>query len=332
MRPEGSAVVYRPDLGFYVMEHIEDQTQALIGLQLMPLFNTIKQSSVFSVIPKEAMLKLQKVDRASRSNYNRGDWTYERGLFSTSEKGWEEPIDDNERKLFSQTNPGVADEIATMRAMNFILKGQEQRISSKLWNASTFTPHAVTNEWDDHTNATPIDDVAAGKLAFRAQCGMLPTELTITYYTFVHLKLCDQIIDKLKFTFPAIDLNKITSEQLAVIFDVPRVLVGGAMYDSADKGQPTVFTDLWNKEYASLTKSSSSPDLLVPCIGRTFLWTEESAQNAIVESYREEQTRSDIFRVRHDVDERLLQSFDNDGNVVSNIADACMYLFSNIST
>jgi hypothetical protein len=52
----------------------------------------------------------------------------------------------------------------------------------------------------------------------------------------------------------------------------------------------------------------------------------------VVETYREEQIRSDIYRVRHNVGEELIQSKNSSGAVVSNIAAACIYLMSNITT
>jgi hypothetical protein len=79
-----------------------------------------------------------------------------------------------------------------------------------------------------------------------------------------------------------------------------------------------------------LVKIGSGRDIMQPCVGRTFLWTADSPSNAVVEEYREEQTRSDVYRVRHNVSEALLKSYDSSGTVVSNIASACGYLMSNI--
>jgi hypothetical protein len=124
----------------------------------------------------------------------------------------------------------------------------------------------------------------------------------------------------------------LTDSQLAAIFDVPRVLVGGAVYDSAKKNKAASISDLWSYEYAALVKISSGPDLTQPGVGRTFLWTEDSPDNAIVEQYREEKTRSDIFRVRHSVGEEYICSYTEAGAVVSDIAAACVYLMKNIHT
>jgi hypothetical protein len=162
---------------------------------------------------------------------------------------------------------------------------------------------------------------------------MLPDALVIAFSTLLDLRRCDQIISQIKYTFPGADINKMTTQQLAQILGVPRVLVGGSVYDAAKKNKTASITDVWSNEYAGLVKiSSGGADLMEPGLGRTFLWTEDSPTNAIVEQYREESVRSDIYRVRHHVDEALLKSYDDTGTTVSNISAACMYLFSNITT
>jgi len=332
MRAKTDSAIYRPDLGVQVMEYVEGVTMPFIGLEVMPIFMTPKQASIYPVIPKEALLKIPDTARAPRGEYNRGDWTYERGKYSTSEQGWEEPIDDTERSLFDQEAAGMADFIATKRGMNHIMRAQEQRIANKVFDPVTFTANSVGNEWDKPAQATPIDDVNDGIASFRLACGMLPDALIIAYSTFLNLKNCDQVVDRLKYTFAGIDINRMNSEQLAAVFNVPRVLVGGAVYDSAGQGLDTVVADLWSNEYSGLVKISSGPDLVQPGIGRTFLWTEDSPQNPIVEQYREDKIRSDVFRVRHNTDEALMQSFDTSNAVKSNIAAACIYLMDNIIT
>jgi hypothetical protein len=333
MRSTNTPALYRPDLGIAVMEFVEGVQMGYIGLEIMPLFPVGEKSAGFPVIPKEVLLKIPDTKRAPRGHYNRGDWQYEEGKYDTSEHGWEEPIDDGERKILESRVPGAGDFIATKRAMGHILRGQEKRIADKLFNAGNFTAHSITNEWDDAANATPITDINAGVMAFRSQCGMLPDALVITYSTFVNLKSCAQIVDRIKYTFPGLDINGMSTAQLAAAFNVPRVLVGGAIYDSAKKGKAASITDLWSNEYAALVKiASGEADLVEPGVGRTFLWTEDSADNAIVEQYRDESIRSDVFRVRHNTDECLLRSVDKDGTTVSNIAAACVYLFSNITT
>ncbi|MFC1884666.1 hypothetical protein ACFL2O_07840, partial [Thermodesulfobacteriota bacterium] len=153
-----------------------------IGLEVMPLFLTSKQASTYPVIPKEALLSAPDTSRAPRGKYQRGDWEYERGKFSTEEQGWEEPVDDTERDLLEQEgSEGIADSIATKRGMGHIMRGQEKRIAGTVFNPTNFTPNAVANEWDDSANATPITDVNDGKLDFRMACGMLPDDYNVPH-------------------------------------------------------------------------------------------------------------------------------------------------------
>jgi len=332
MKAKANAAIYRPDLGQAVMEFYETDITDFIGLQVMPLFPTAVQAASYPVIPKEALLKLFDTNRAPRAKYKRDDFEYERGKFATSEQGWEEPVDDSERSLLDQEAPGTADIVATKRAMSMIMRNQEKRIADLLFNTTNFTDHAVTVKWNTPATAAPIDDVKDGIASFRTACGMKPDALIISYQTMLDLKVCDQVVDQIKYTFPGIDIMNMGANQLAQLFGVPRVLIGGGVYDSAGKGIDSTIADIWNDDYAMLVKIGNGRDIMQPCVGRTFLWTADSPGNAVVEEYREEQTRSDVYRVRHHVSEALLKSYDSSGTVVSNIASACGYLMSNIHT
>lgn len=328
--PTADTAVSRPDLGQVAYEAMSDAgTQGFIGLEVMPIFETVRNSASYQVMPIEQLLQLQKTARASRSRYNRGDWTWEEGYFTTKENGWEEPVDDREKSL----NASKMDDeiISTQIAVGIILRAQEKRIADKVFNATNFTANAVTNEWDDGANATPITDVKTGKAALRAK-GIVANALIISYSVFENLKGCAQIIDRIKYTFPMMEMEDMTIAQMAQILGVPRLLVAGALYNSANKGQTASISDIWSNEYAMLTRVSNSADIREPCIGRTFLWTRESPTNPVVESYRDEGVRGDIVRVRHDTDEAFIRSYDEDKAVKSDIAVNCSYLMSNITT
>jgi len=330
--PKQGTREYRPDLGSAIREFREGPQLGYIGLEVMPIFRTAKNSSGYPVVPKEALLKIDDVDRAPRGRYARGDWEYERGVYTTIEKGWEEPIDDVESELFGQEAPGEAEMVATERAWNKIMRAQEKRIADAIFNGTNFSANSVGTEWDKYSaaSADPVGDVKDGIVAFKNQCGMAPDTLIINFTTFHDIPRCARVQDLLKYTFPGIDIPNMTSPILATLFGVPRVLVAGSIYDSAAKGQDASISDLWSSEYAMLCKTAAGQDITEPCIGRTFLWTEDSPSNPIVETYREEQTRSDIIRVRHYVGEELIQSKNAAGTVVSNISAACAYFMDNI--
>ena len=294
---------------------------------------TAVQAGSYTVIPKEALLKLTETARAPRAKYARDDWEYERGTFQTTEEGKEELLDDSERELFDQEAQGMADYMAVERCWLDIMRGQEKRIADILFNGTNFSNGAsVGTEWNTAASATPIDDVNDANYALVRQCGMSASALIISWKNWLQLRETDQIVDRLKYTFPGIDINTMSTAQMAAAFGIPRVLVGGGVYDNTGKGIDTTITDLWDDEYALLAVISSGMDLKRPGIGRTFLWTADSPQNPIVEQYRDDERRSDVFRVRHHVSEALIASRNKSATIVSNISAACGYLMANIHT
>lgn len=315
-RPTSATTVPRPVLSQLALEYMEKQTD-FIGLQVLPTFNVDQQNGDYPVIPLEALLRVPTTQRAARAHYARGDWKFETDTYDCLENGWEEPVDETEAKLYARFFD--AEEIAMQRALNTILRVQEKRVADMLFNASNFTANAVTNEWDDAANATPITDVQAGRLAVRNACGLEPNVLVVSYSTFLNLGVVAQIVDRVKYIDSTIRAGDIPVSALEKLFGVEKVLVGSARYNSAKKGQSASLANVWNEEYAMLAVVNKGNDLKQPCVGRSFLWTADSPENVLVESYDEPQTRSIVIRARQHTDEEIMLT-------------ATAYLLSNITT
>jgi len=305
-RPTSGTTIQRPDLGAIAYEYNATASQrGFIGLELMPLFDVPEQSSDYPKIPIEALLKLlPSVERAANGTYQRDDWNFETGTYKCKEFGLEGRVEDTEAKLYRRFFD--AEQVAVMRVTDQLLRQQEKRISGALFNTSNIPNTSnVTNEWDKPSSCTPKADVLAGKQAMRAASGLEPNALAMSKKVFENLLICAELKDYLKYTNPHLMSTFEAQKQIvAQYLDVERLLVGNAIYDSTKKGKNFTLADVWNDEYVLLAKvASGSNDLRDPCLGRTFLWTEDSPENLIVEQYREEQTRSNIYRVRHYVDD-----------------------------
>ena len=315
-RPTSSTTIARPELKALAMEYLEDQAD-FVGIQALPIFDVQQQSGTYPVIPLEALLNVPSTRRAPRAPYPRDDFEFETDTYDCVENGYEEPVDDVERRLYRRFFD--AEEVAMMRALGIILRGQEKRIADMLFNSSNFTANSVTTEWDTAATCTPISDVKAGRKAIHDACGMEPDTLIISYTTFLDLGLADQIVDRIKYTNPNVSRGDIAPSLLAQAFGVQRILVGKGMYNSAAKGQAASLAEIWDKEYAMLAVTNATPDLKKPCVGRTFRWVADAPQNTMVESYREEAIRSDVIRVRQHTDEEI-------------VLTAAAYLMDNIHT
>jgi hypothetical protein len=296
--------------------------QGFIGRRVLPVFNTQVQAGPFGKITIESLLKGGNTERAPGSRYNRGDWDFTADSYATKEQGWEEPVDDREARMYADYFD--AERVSTERARNVVMQNAEKRIADSVFNATTWTGSllttGITNEWDDPTNAIPIDDVEAAARLVRANTGLWPNALIINRKVFRNLRNCDQIVERIQSAgagFPTRPAD-ITVAQLAAVFDLPNIIVAGGAYDSAKEGQSTVVAELWSDEYAMVARIAESRDIREPCLGRTFHWSEDgSLLDGMVESYRDETVRSEIIRCRHDVHEKIL--YPECGHLLSNV-------------
>jgi len=290
-----------------------------IGNRCLPTIEVGKQAGTFGKIPLEQLLQTRDTIRAPGSGYARGQFTFTSATYACEEHGAEEPVDDREAKMY--VDYFDAEQVAAQRAYDAVLRNAEIRAATLLFNATTFTSQttSITHEWDDATNAVPITDVETAVRAVWARTGMWPNALIINRTVFRNLRSVAQVISRIE-SAGAGDPSKasdVTVQMLSAVFDLPYILVAGSVKNTADEGLTASLANIWSDEYAMVACIATNNDIRQPCIGRTMHWSEDGSQpGGTPESYRDETVRSDIIRVRHDVDELILyteaaQLFDN---------------------
>ena len=302
-RPTSSTVIQRPDLGVLAYEYLMDSA-GYIGMDILPVFDVPEQSADYPIIPIEALIKDQDTRRTPRGDYNRGDWEFKTGTYKCEEFGWEEPVDDVERRLYNRFFD--AEMVSTEIAVGRILRDYERRVAAVLEAGGGSA--TVTTEWSDADNATPRGDIETARNAMRAGSGLKPNTIAMGWVPFRNVMNTAEIKDALKYTNP-VELGGEEAQKriLAQYFGVDSILVGDSQHDVAKKGQAHSLADIWDDEYVHLLRvSDGGMRLREPVYGRTFLWYEDSPQIVVVETYREEQRRADIVRARQHIDEAVI--------------------------
>jgi hypothetical protein len=236
----------------------------------------------------------------------------------------EEPAFDDDAALYGQFMTEV---YGAQRALNAIRKKAEIEIADMIMNASTWTgaslTTAVSNEWDDYSAATPIDNIEAAVQAIYDGVGLWPNTLVIGRKVFRNLRNCDAILARISASGAGdkIKASDITPMMLAQVFDLDNVLIGGGTKNTANEGQDAVLAPIWSDEYAMVCKVPTSGDIREPGIGRTFHWAGDGTDaNGTLESYHEVQIRAEIIRARHWIDPEIL--YVGAGHLLSNITTA----------
>jgi hypothetical protein len=321
--PSNALSTLRPDLSGSFMEFdLEMDSMGFIGTKVLVPVDVPKPTGTFGILPVEEMLKIRNTRRAPGAGYSRGEFKFETTTFTCEEHGAEEPVDDKEAEMYSEYF--VAEQIAAMRARRAVLSNYEARVAAAVFNTSTWTGATLTTtvgtEWSNASSGKPVDDVnAAGNIMYE-NSGFYPNALVINRRVFRNLKNNAQVIDRITAAGAgqAAKPGEISAELLAQVFDVDYVIVGGATKNGANEGQTASLSAFWSNEYAMVCRIATSSDIREPCIGRTFHWAADgSSIGGTAEQYREEQTRSNIIRVRHDVDELIIMPAA--GHLLSNI-------------
>lgn len=297
----------------------------LMGYQLLPVIDVPVSSATFGRIPTEQLAKISDVKRTSKGAYNRVNFTHTEDSFATREYGLEGQVDRRNARLYAAFMDAQQ---ATASKVQFdLLINAELRVANAVFNTTTFTgadlTTAITNEWDDFTNATPIDDVIAASKQVRANSGRYAKSLAISESVFMNLIRCDQIKEAFEAggAGDSSKLSNMTPEAVATCFGKGwEILVGEAVYDAANEGQDSVSTDVWSDEYAMVFRRAMTNNIEEPCLGRTFHWGGDgSLPLGIAEEYPEDAVRSNIVRFRHEVQEKIIYA-------------ECGHLLSNVTT
>lgn len=304
----GSYANPRLDLGVAFMEHTAD-IEEFIGRQIIPVFRSTKKAASFSAITRETLLQDKNAERAAGSGYNRIHSGAKDKSFDCPEYGLEHVVDDSERALY-QTDFDADDVAAKVLSRSFWLQ-YEKRVATLIFNTTTWTGSALYTDnssapWDTAASDV-IAHVAAAKEKVRVLTGMVPNALILTQAQLENLLRNDKVIAR--FPGASIITEEMVRNSLGSIFGLRKLIVGRAVRNSAIEGQTFSGTDVWTDDYAmvALVADEGAP-LSTPCVGRSILWVPDSPSDVVMEQYREEQVRGDVFRVRHSMDELVIDS------------------------
>lgn len=321
--PSTSLATLRPDIAASFMEFDLAMDRAgFVATRVLPVFEVQKQSGKFGKIPIEQLLQKRETKRASGAGYSRGKWTFTDASYATEEHGAEEPVDDREAEMYSDYFD--AEVISGMRAMDAVLRNAEERVADAIFNTTTWTgaalTTAVTTPWATLATAVPLTDVEKAVIKVYDGTGIWPNALIMNRKTFRNLRNVAQVIDRIEASgagSPA-KASDVTVQMLAQAFDLDFVIVAGASENTANEAAAATIAQLWSSDMAMVARIATSNDFREPCLGRTFHWgADGSSIGGTVETYRDENVRSNIVRVRHEVDEIVL--YTEMGHLLTNL-------------
>jgi hypothetical protein len=309
MRPTSSTATLRRDLAAAAMEYDADAARMMfIGQRLAPLCLVGEPSAKYPILTRENFLKTVETRRAKDGRYNRSEGEFDTGTYDCEEHGLEAPLDDAKVRRYASFFD--MEQAETRRLYHNLLLDHERRVRAA-WTG--FTAHAATTAWANAASAVPIQDILTGCRTLEQNCGMPRSmfSLAVSQLDFQYLSNCASVTDRIKYSYPGILPGQLTAQIVAAILGIKEVLVAGSAYDTKEEGITPSLSQVWasgSAWLAVLAAERSSIDQ--PSAARTFLWTGDSPDLVVAETYREEGVRGDVLRVRQNTDEALTAEID----------------------
>ena len=305
---QGTRAIPRLELGEAALEFIQAQDE-FIGTKVLPIFPTKKKASIFPAITRESITRDADTKRAPRGNYNRDSFQAKDRQYACEEHGLEGPLDDSEREMYSSDFDA---ELTTVQIVTRrVLQAQEKRIASAVFDTTTFSGSDLFTDYSaepwDNGSSDVIAQVREVREKVRKNCGMDPGTLIMSKANIDRLLANSGIKGAIQYVARLTEAEILNA--LADILGVKKIVVGKGIYNSAKEGKSFKGADIWSDDYAMVAVIGEGQRLSDPSMGRTFLWTADSPENATVEQYRDDAARSDIFRVRQHVDEIIIDPY-----------------------
>lgn len=308
-QPSVQITDHRPDLIGAMEEFpIEAAMAGSIAYQIAPPIEVALQADKYGRIPIEEYLQIQEDKRASGAGYPRDSFNFIDDNYATTEHGLEGVVDDRDAKRYHHY---VQAEIATTKRKKLqILLNSEKRVSDLIMNATTFGSQstALNAVLTNYTTSDPIAAVETAVQNIYDRTGMWANFIAMGRKNFRHMRHNTKIIDRINSNGAGTQsrASDITADQLSAVFDLEHVLVGGMASNSANRGLSASISSMWPDSYLFVGYLDASGDHQMPTLARTFHWSDDgSVLGGTIESYREDNKRSTIIRVRHDTHEKI---------------------------
>jgi len=285
-----------------------------IADKVFPVIPVDKKSNKYFTYTKNDWFRDEAQRRAPGTESAGGGYNLSTGTYSCDVFAFHKDVDDQTlANADTPLNPlREATEFVTRRLM---LRRELQWVSdffaTSVWGtdvtgvAGTPTTGQV-KQWSDYTSSDPISDIENAKSGILSATGMEGNTLVLGYDVFKSLKNHPDLVDRIKYT----SSQTITTDMLAAMFDIPRVIVAKAVKATNNEGATEAYSFAHGKK-ALLCHVAPQPGLLTPSAGYSFSWTGVSGGLGATigtSQFRMESIKSDRVEAEMAFDNKVIGS------------------------
>lgn len=189
---------------------------------------------------------------------------------------------------------------------DMLMLGMEQRVALKCTSGSNVGSYsAVASAWDDYTNSDPILDINTGINNVEDSTGYRPNSIILSRSAWRHLRNHDDIISRVFGQQTTGNGRVVKPANIADLFELERVLVGGAYYNTADRNQSASLSALWG-DHVLVYYAPTKPRKDKPSFMYSFRWNKIMNMQAYI--YQLQKSKAEEVELGYYQDEKITAS------------------------
>jgi len=248
------------------------ETDKFVSAQIFKSINSNFLSNKYHVFDKAQWLRSQADLRGTGSPTRGANFSMSTGTFTCEQYGVHMDIDDY---IVANADEGVDILASATRYITeqLLLKRDQvfaaAAFTTGVWTGSTSGSDITPSTLWSASGGTPIKDIQAQQDAVESKTGRRPNTLLLGKDVYTALRDSDDLLDRVKYTERGI----LTTDLMASLFDVDRVIVAGSISNTALEGATAVYAPVFDADDALLCYVPDAPGLLTPAAGYMFSFT-----------------------------------------------------------
>ncbi len=287
------------------------KNQSYVADRVFPIIENCPPAAKIARYLKGAWFRDEAAIRGPGARARRGGYPTDFVTIATKEYAFAKEVTDEDRRLsaLAFAPPLKPDQDALEYCADKIDLSKERRVSAlvraQTWSDGNSGGEDATGGWAAGAGNTFIADIRLGIATIKAKSGLKPNKLLIDFKTYQSLCEESTLLSKIQYTQRGI----MTAEIIASIFDLKEVVIGDAIYSSANElktGADFTAVQIWEtnagKGMGFLYYSPEAPGLKTPSAGYQARVPYEGGAPRRVETWRENAEHQDVYEVAEEVD------------------------------
>lgn len=292
-----AAIRYRPE------GHIADQ--------LCPVVSVPKQGGGYYIWGLEDAFRVEDSKRAPATEANVIGFTVQSGTYFCKNYAlkdrvpWEDIKNADQGFIFNEQSARAE------RVKDALLLDMEYRVANQVTSGSNVGSYSVTaSSWAEKATggSDPIKDIEVAIANVEDVTGQSPNSIAFGRYAWKKFREHADVIDRIHGnTGQANSARTVKQSNVAALFELERVLVGGAYVDGSQEGQTSSLSQMWFDNvllyYAPMTPRKDKPSFMY-----SFRWDAVPGFNMQAQIFQDQKAAADEVQVGYYQEEKITAS------------------------